>query len=201
MDLSVSKRDALSYAHAILVNAGLSTADLNISYPSPPFTPFTSLSSDSSPHCHFSPLPSTDPHEVLPSVRDSCYIPLPAEPYSPDEIAKGHNRINRLSMANAVIEHPANVIVEYPQTGAFDGERIAHVFTIGTDPNAYYNSLQSSFQYSLGNVHGGRKGIKCHLILDDTSPPILSDHSGAPVLCDHLHTSCKYLFIVTSIAR
>ena len=116
MDLSVSKRDALSYAHAILVNAGLSTADLDISYPSLPFTPFALLSSNSSPHHYFSPLPSTDPHEVLLSIRDSCYIPLPAEPYSPDEITKGHNHINRLSTANAVIKHPANMIVEYPQS-------------------------------------------------------------------------------------
>ena len=83
----------------------------------------------------------------------------------------------------------------------FDGEWITHVFTIGTDPNTYYDSPQSSFQYLLRNIHGGHKGVKCHLILDDTSPPVLSDHSGAPVLCDHLHTSCKYLFIVTSITH
>jgi len=184
MDISVSQRDALSHAREILMNAGLSTAGLDISHTSP-FSPSALLSSGSSPYRHSSLLPSNDSREVSLSVHGSCYIPPPARPYSPNGIAEGRNRINRVLTANAVIEHPANVIIKYPQTGTFDSKRITHVFTINTDPSACYDSPQSSFQYSLGNDHGGRKGVKCHLIRDD---------AGDPIRCDHLHTSCKFLF-------
>lgn len=185
MDLSASQRYALSYAHAVLTNAGLSAADLDIGgYPSPPFSPTTSLSSTSSPQRRFSPFPFDVPQEASNAVQGSRYIPPPARLYTPDEVTEGRNRINRLLTADAVVEHPAGAIVEYPQTGASDNERIAHVFAIDMEPDTYFDSPQSSFQYSLGNAHGGRKGVNCHLLRDSDT--------GTPARCDHLHTSCKF---------
>lgn len=80
---------------------------------------------------------------------------------------------------DAIVNHPPGAIVEYPQTGSFDGQAVAHVFPV--DPTTFVNP-KASFQYSLGDSHGGRPGVMCNLLRDD---------AGNPVICNRLKTSCK----------
>ena len=71
--------------------------------------------------------------------------------------------------------------MEYPQTGSSDSESITHIFAV--DPTNF-DHPKASFQYSLGNSHGGHSGVFCGL---------LRHPSGEPVRCNKLRTSCKCL--------
>jgi len=96
---------------------------------------------------------------------DSCYDPPPAEYFTPDELQKGCNHVTHKTSAHKIIEHPVNAIVEYPETGENDGECIAHVFNV--DLNSFKSTHpKASFQYSLGDGHGGHDGVECHMLRD-----------------------------------
>ncbi|KAG2116152.1 hypothetical protein DEU56DRAFT_748432 [Suillus clintonianus] len=181
MELSSAQLTALQSAQSILHDAGLSPRDLDdhsqASSPSP--------SSYSSPDSPTTPLPLSDPDSCS-AILAAQYIPPPARSFTPAEISAGAHRINRQSIAHAIINHPPGIIVEYPQTGSSKGNAIAHIFTLARDSNtADFNPApQSNFQYSLGDGHGGLKGVQCHL---------LRDSAGQPVRCKKLSTSCKGL--------
>ncbi|KAF9231054.1 hypothetical protein BU15DRAFT_29339, partial [Melanogaster broomeanus] len=112
------------------------------------------------------------------------YIPPPARPFTPDELTNHVHKINRNQSVDAIIEHPLGAIVEYPQTGVFPGQAIAHVFTI--DPLSFENP-KSNFQYSMGG-NGGRLSC-CGLLRDD---------SGEPVICNRLKSSCQGLKVCSA---
>jgi len=170
MDLSMAWREALDRAQAILDEAGLSPRDLE-SMPAPSPTPSLPCASTS---------PSL-PSVPLPAILASRYIPPPAYPFTDEEIGRDLHRINRHSVVHAIVHHPPGAIMEYPQTGSLDGESIAHIFTV--DPTNF-DHPKASFQYSLGDNHGGRSGVLCGL---------LRDTSGKPIKCNKLRTSCKCL--------
>jgi len=119
---------------------------------------------------------------------DSCYDPPPARYFTPDELRKGCNRVTRKTSAHKIIEHPLNAIIEYPETGENDGECVAHVFNV--DPDSFKSTHpKASFQYSLGDGHGGRDGVECHM---------LRDLQGWPVLCKVFQTNCKCYLLLYS---
>ena len=68
--------------------------------------------------------------------------------------------------------------MEYPETRSVPNDSIAHIFTV--DPNKF-DPLKASFQYSLGNSHGGHPHAICGL---------LRDQSDQRVMCKKLTTSC-----------
>lgn len=112
----------------------------------------------------------------------STYVPLPACHFTPSEVKQGHHCANHKTSVDAIVEHPKGAIVEYPQTGEFDKGIVAHIFHI--NPVAFHH-LKSSFQYSLGDGHGGLESVKCFM---------LRDSSNHPVQCKVLKTLCKYYF-------
>ena len=119
----------------------------------------------------------------------SCYDPPPARYFTLDELREGCDRVTRKTFAHKIVEHPVNAIVEYPETGENDGEYVAHIFNV--DP-VHFNSThnpKASFQYSLGDGHGGCEDVECHM---------LKDLQGRPVQCSVFQTNCKYCLLLCS---
>ena len=71
--------------------------------------------------------------------------------------------------------------MEYPQTGSVLSGSIAHIFTVDL---SNFDNPKASFQYSLGDNHGGHSGVICGL---------LRDQFDRPVKCNKLTMSCKSL--------
>ena len=170
MDLSTTQREALDHAQAILDEVGLSSCNLeSISAPSPtPSLPCASTSPS---------LPSVP----LPAILGSRYIPKRAHPFFPNKIKQELNRINHCSFIDVIVHHPPGAIMEYPQTGSSDSKSITHIFAVNL---TNFNHPKASFQYSLGNSHGGHSGVFCGL---------LHHPSGEPIRCNKLRTLCKCL--------
>ncbi|KAF9232965.1 hypothetical protein BU15DRAFT_90533 [Melanogaster broomeanus] len=177
MDLSRSQLNAMERAQLILDDAGVSPRELELlSRPSSRLSSHVSSRS-------YSPI-VRPPITPSPSILASQYIPPPARPFTPDELTNHVHKINRNQSVDAIIEHPLGAIVEYPQTGVFPGQAIAHVFTI--DPLSFENP-KSNFQYSMGG-NGGRLSC-CGLLRDD---------SGEPVICNRLKSSCQGLKVCSA---
>ncbi|KAJ7848967.1 hypothetical protein B0H14DRAFT_2582749 [Mycena olivaceomarginata] len=88
-------------------------------------------------------LPTSSPSpSACTAVLGSLYHPLPARPFTAEEIQRGFDCINRQTYVHALLEHPIGSIVEYPQTGA-----------------------SKVFQYSLGDSHGGEPYVQCGSLL------------------------------------
>lgn len=178
MNLSTSQLEAILEAKAILEKAGLSptavlTPETSVNTPhhssSSPYK-LSSLDSPSRTYCTASLL-----------VQASRYDAPLAIPFSEEECRDECNRINRKTQLVALVEHPLGAIVEYPQTGSKAKESVGHRFTI--DPDNFVHP-KGSFQYSLGDNHGGRSNVFCKLLVDDR---------GQLVSCKNLQTSCELL--------
>ncbi|KAH7903935.1 hypothetical protein BJ138DRAFT_1019827 [Hygrophoropsis aurantiaca] len=165
MEFTDTQRLALQNAQQILDSVGLSPRDLNDD----------SVSNASTPRAATPPSSSCSPSPV---ILCSQYEPPPACFFTPDEVSRKLNKVNRLTSVHARVEHPVGALVEYPQTGAIDGQSVAHIFAV--DPKAFQHP-RLSFQYSTGDGHGGRPNVKCFLLRDD---------AGMPVVCYNLKTSC-----------
>jgi len=116
-----------------------------------------------------------------------CYNPHPARYFTPDELQKGCNRVTRKTSAHKIVKHPVNAIIKYPETGENDGECVSHVFNVHPHSFESIYHPKASFQYSLGNGHGGCDGVECLM---------LKDSQGWPVQCNVLQTSCKYCLLL-----
>ncbi|KAJ7860303.1 hypothetical protein B0H13DRAFT_2569623 [Mycena leptocephala] len=128
-------------------------------------------------------LPTSSPSpSACTAVLRSLYHPLPARPFTAEEIQRGFDCINRQTYVHALLEHPIGSIVEYPQTGASKGVAIAHRFSV--DP-ANFTHPKDSFQYSLGDSHGGEPYVQCG--------SLLMGPGGMPASGFHKHLSCKGL--------
>lgn len=176
MDLSHHQISIVQHAQQILHDAGV------------PIDVLTPSSSTPSSRSSTPTSRSTTPSSLAPcpAVSSSLYIPAPARQYTPNEIAQSRHRINRRSSASSWIEHPMNAIVEYPQTGEREDEAVVHFFLV--DPRDFVHP-RSSFQYSLGDAHGGRKGVQCSL---------LHDASGGSIRCDVYKASCTFFVTLSS---
>ncbi|KAG1717508.1 uncharacterized protein EDB91DRAFT_1259651 [Suillus paluster] len=140
MELSSAQLTALQRAQSILHDVGLSPHDLD-DHSQASRSP--SSSSYSSPAAPTTPLPLSAP-DPCSAILAAQYIPPPARSFTPDEISAG-------------------AIIEYPQTGSSKDNVIAHIFTLACDTHTTEFDLpQFNFQYSLGDGHGGLKGVQCY---------------------------------------
>ena len=114
-----------------------------------------------------------------PAVLGSRYEPLPSCPLTDAERCRGLHKVTWEKVTHRLIEHPRDVIVEYPESSNAPGVTVAHIFNI--NPSSFYDP-HFDFQYSLGDGHGGRNDVVCKM---------LWSISGEPVLCSKLRTSCK----------
>ncbi|KAG1760684.1 hypothetical protein EV702DRAFT_1053394 [Suillus placidus] len=183
MDLSEDQLFAVQCAKSILSDTGLrSPSDLDYS-PVTSTRSLTPTTSNTSPAVSsFTSLPSTEPSPI---IQASNYIPPPAHHFTANKISRNAHRINRQTTVNAIVEHPCGAIVEYPETGSVMGQAVAHIFPISVNCNTHeFDNPKASFQYSLGDGHGGWKNVLCHL---------LRDSDGKPVKCNRISMSCKGL--------
>ncbi|KAF7335197.1 hypothetical protein MSAN_02353000 [Mycena sanguinolenta] len=118
----------------------------------------------------------------LPAASGYPYFPPAARVFTAEEIRYGLDCINRQTYVHALVEHPAGAIVEYPETGAAKGVAVVHRFRI--DPSRF-SSPKESFQYSLGDSHGGEPNVHCGSLL-------FAVH-GTPAYCSHEKWTCKGL--------
>ena len=167
LPLSIPQLTTICAVQATLYSVGLSATM---------FTPSTP--STSSPSSRGSTPASSFPYS---EVLAACYVPPHSCLFTTDEIARGQNKVNRETSVNHIVEHPLDMIVEYPETGDALDKAIAHVFNM-CDDSEHFVHPQSNFQYSVGDGHGGRQDIVCRL---------LKSKFGTPVVCHKLQTSCK----------
>ncbi|KAJ7242720.1 hypothetical protein C8J57DRAFT_1526083 [Mycena rebaudengoi] len=111
----------------------------------------------------------------LSAIQGSLYHSPPARAFTAEEIRRDFNCINRQTYVHALLEHPVGAIVEYPETGATAGVRIAHRFSV--DP-ANFSHPKENFQYSLGDSRGGEPYVYCGLLLLGSN--------GSPASCKEL---------------
>ena len=123
----------LEAVHALLEEAGLTPQDLESVYS--PSHPTLSLSS-----CASTPSIASI-SEPFPAIVASCYVPPLACPFMAVELVDRRNWINKKQTADAIVNHPPSVIIEYPQTGSLNGQAVAHVFPV--DPAAFIHPKAS----------------------------------------------------------
>ena len=176
MSLSVAtdgQQQAIAQARMLLQAAGLDISALTglSSSIQPDTEPTQTLS-----HTRLSP---QLPH---PAVAGYRYIPLPLEVHSAN--VSWCAKINRQTTISALVDHPFNAIVEYPETGQSAEQLVAHRFSV--DPNDPNDRLHLNFQYSLGGDSKGGYG-------DAFCGSLLVDSHDKPVSCRYHKRSCKYL--------
>lgn len=193
--LTELQRSAVQNAQALLERDGLSPRDLDSVSPSPspsplPLSPVYAASESTSPHlCTATALASTQ--HARPNAAISIhYIPPPARPFTDDDRVQKLHRVTRRTSVHAVVEHPVGAIIEYPQTGQHENESVAHIFHIDPTTSESFLRPQSSFQYPLGDGHGGQTISQCLM---------LRNAEGHPVSCSNLKTSCTSLFFLRQL--
>ncbi|KAF7333550.1 hypothetical protein MSAN_02419900 [Mycena sanguinolenta] len=125
-------------------------------------------------------LPTSD--STCAAVSGSLYRPLPARPFTEEELQQSLNYINRQTSVHRLVEHPLGAIVEYPETGNSTGVGIAHRFYINAG-KCY--APHENFQYSLGDSRGGEQDALCG--------NLLLGRDGTPAFCSHKRRACKGL--------
>ncbi|KAJ7857576.1 hypothetical protein B0H13DRAFT_1640907 [Mycena leptocephala] len=125
-----------------------------------------------------SALPTTS---ACAAVQGSSYQPPAARNFTAEELRRAYDCINRQNYVHALVDHPVGSIVEYPETGASKGVGIAHKFSV--DPENFCHPKES-FQYSLGDSHGGEPYVHCGTLLLGLD--------GTPASCFHKKWSCKF---------
>ncbi|KAF8581224.1 hypothetical protein K439DRAFT_1619219 [Ramaria rubella] len=90
-------------------------------------------------------------------------------------------KLTRKSAVHAIIDHPVESIVEYPETGSLHGVAIAHIFAIS--PSQYIHP-KDNLQYSLRDSKGGHKNVGCYLLKSRLCP-------GKLVPCYQTKVSCR----------
>ncbi|KAL4064032.1 hypothetical protein J3A83DRAFT_4101836, partial [Scleroderma citrinum] len=120
------------------------------------------------------------PSLPFPTAIVSQYTPPPAHPFTDEEINLHLNCINHITGVHAIVYHLLGTIMEHPESGLYDSESIAHIFSV----NLAGDNLKAGFQYSLGDKHSGHPKAFCYFF---------QDKSGKHVMCYKLHTSCEFL--------
>ena len=85
-----------------------------------------------------------------------------------------------LSYAAAILDHPINTVVEFPETGRFEGKAVAHRFCVDASKLI---SPRENIQYSLGDEHYGKHNVECQLLKDR--------ETGMALCCHKLTYICK----------
>ncbi|EJD54157.1 hypothetical protein AURDEDRAFT_157410 [Auricularia subglabra TFB-10046 SS5] len=125
------------------------------------FSPATPPPPNDSSHSH--PLPDY----ISAALRLRSYEPAQARVFTEREIREGRNSVTTKTTAHAIIEHPFGAVVEFPETGAVEGQSIAHRFAI--DPE-HPCMPHHSIQYSTGTTVHGMHEANCRLIRTDKQP-------------------------------
>lgn len=115
----------------------------------------------------------------------SLYQADPAILYSAEDRSLGLNAVNRQTRIDALIRHPTNVIVEYPETGQIMNQSIGHVFPV-SNPQCF-SSPKLDMQYSLGDAHGTRNNAETIFLTEI--------ETGVSVPCKNEKISCMFLVI------
>ncbi|KAJ7788049.1 hypothetical protein B0H14DRAFT_2398806 [Mycena olivaceomarginata] len=166
MLLSDTQHIAIVEAQRLLANVGLTTPKClptNLDDHNPDFLEITRAISQGLPACSASA-----------AVLGSQYCPPAAREFTSQEISAGLDCVNRQSYVHHLVDHPLGSIVEYPETGTSIGTGIAHRFSV--DP-ANFHHPRESFQYSLGDSHGGDSHVHCG--------QLLLGRTGLPAVCFH----------------
>ncbi|KAF8184741.1 hypothetical protein BJ912DRAFT_852992, partial [Pholiota molesta] len=108
------------------------------------------------------------------------YTPPMARAFTSDEIAHGSNKVNLRTTVDAIIDHPLNMLVEYPETGREPEYSVGHRFAI--DPQDFINP-RFNIQFSLGDSHGGHSNVPCRLLIEKTT--------GKAAICKNTKYGCK----------
>ncbi len=74
---------------------------------------------------------------LTPNGGYSLYQADPAIFYSDEDRSLGLNAVNRQTRIDALIRHPLNVTVEYPETGKVMNQSIGHIFPV-CDPQNFF---------------------------------------------------------------
>ena len=173
MPLSTSQLDALSKVRQILEEAGLPPLNDNTaSKSSDAELPLLFETKSRSPSCYLPPLSYSPPN----SIR-----------FTANEVRFGLNKVTRKSCAHAIVDHPADIVLEYPETGTISGEAVAHRFKINPKSQLFVNP-KNNIQYSYGDRHGGHPNVTCYLLRDI--------HTRDAVSCFQLKTNCKTSIIL-----
>ncbi|KAG8922194.1 hypothetical protein FRC02_012077 [Tulasnella sp. 418] len=109
---------------------------------------------------HHPPALSDEPLPV-PLYAPTEYNPPPADKFTAEERANGCHHVNQKTKVERIIEHPLDSVVEYPETGANQGESVAHIFPISPDQ---FRNPKDDIQYSLGGRHGTVENVRCRFI-------------------------------------
>ncbi len=116
----------------------------------------------------------------------SLYQADPAIFYSDEDRSLGLNAVNGQTRIDALIRHPLNVTVEYPETGKVMNQSIGHIFPVCDPQN--FSSPKLNIQYSLGDVHGIRNHAQANFLTDA--------ETGVTVPCKNEKTSCTSLISI-----
>jgi hypothetical protein len=167
--LTPSQLKAVKEATSILENAGVSKQDLIAEYAELGLPPVT--------------LQNPSSHNFLPLISSLKYIPPPSVPFSEEDIYFQKNAVTRQSFASSRIQHPVGAVVEFPESGAYKGHSIAHIFSV--DPNDVIDPKRN-IQYSLGGKKGGSSSVNC-LLLHNVQ-------DNAPARCRQVKLTCEFIF-------
>lgn len=116
---------------------------------------------------------------AIPDLAPPEYNPPPASWFTLEECGQRKNRVTRELNVDAIIDHPLEAVVEYPETGRVMGESVAHRFAV--DPTAFRHP-KNNIQYSLGGGQG-QYSVDCFM---------LGSESGqASVRCIRREVQCK----------
>ncbi|KAG2127173.1 uncharacterized protein EDB93DRAFT_1270945, partial [Suillus bovinus] len=115
-----------------------------------------------------------------------------ARPFTDEERVQELHHVTCRTSAHSVIEHLVGAIIEYPQTGQHENKSVAYIFHIDPTTSESFLRPQSSFQYSLGDGHGGQIISQCLM---------LRNAQGHPVSCANLKTSCTSLFSLLTVSQ
>ena len=117
------------------------------------------------------------------------YQPQPTHWFMSAERTRGDNGVNRQMKIDAVVYHPLDAIVEYPETGATPGSAIGHIFSV--NPQDFHHP-RLNIQYSLGGIQGGRAHVTCKFLCDNGSGTE-SDCKNEKIHCEQ----ASLLFVYT----
>ncbi|KIJ46298.1 hypothetical protein M422DRAFT_250347 [Sphaerobolus stellatus SS14] len=153
--MTATQLEALRKARDILQEAGLIS--------SPPSSPRSELT-------RFKTLlisSTIDEPSIAPIIK---YIPSSAALYAVEDIRAGRNRTTSQRYVQKFIQHPANVIVEYPETGCLPNEAVAHIFPHQRAEEEDYDP-KLNIQYGVWGKHGSRNDVQFYLLSEGEKKP------------------------------
>lgn len=146
------------------------------------------LTSESAGLAHSIPLAAFEDTVPAPPAITRIYQPQPAHWFTPDECARGDNVINRQTRIDAIVHHPLDAIVEYPETGATAASAVGHIYSV--NPQEFHHP-SLNIQYSRGGIQGGRAHVTCNLLRNNGNG-MESDCKNEKINCERVSILFRY---------